>query len=230
LTAAGRRKPPMGSFAIKRRTPRFASRENSNAMHSGRSHVTRLLHIFLLLIVIHQLVGSQFMERPLPGEDPAWPFQFHAWIGVAGVAAIFLFWLWTLVRHRSETPVGRLVPWFSAAGYRNVLVDAQRIYQRLTGRRALEPDNADGAFASAVHGLGLLVASVMAASGAAYFFFFEGTSFGGIVLGLHKLFANFMWAYLIGHAGAALLHTLWGDDILSRMFWLKRKTSAIETS
>ena len=199
-------------------------------MRSSRSHVTRLLHVFLLLIVIHQLVGSQFMERPLPGDDPAWPFQFHAWIGVAGVAAISFFWLWTLVRHRSETPVGRLVPWFSAAGYRNLLADVKRNYQRLTGGRALEPEDAHGALASAVHGLGLLVASIMAVSGAAYFFFFEGTPLGGIVLGLHKIFANFMWAYLIGHAGAALLHTLWGDDILSRMFWLKRKPSAIETS
>jgi cytochrome b561 len=200
-------------------------------MHSSRSHVTRLLHLLLLVTVLHQLVGSRFMERPFPGEDPAWPFQFHTWVGFAGLAVLVLFWTWTLLRHRSETPLARLIPWFSIAGIRAVLTDAKRI---AGGRMVVErpdggPEEADGALASAVHGLGLLVACVMAVSGAAYFLFFEGTSLGKLVLGLHKLFANLMWAYLIGHAGLAMLHALWGDDILSRMFWLRpRRTPSVE--
>jgi cytochrome b561 len=200
-------------------------------MHTSRSHVTRVLHLLLLLTVLHQLMGSRIMERPFPGDEPAWPFVLHQWVGLASLAALGVFWAWTLVRHRLETPLGRLVPWFSIDGYRAVLIDVTRSAGRLIG--VVTPDDgheqADGALASAVHGLGLLVASAMAVSGAAYFLFFEGTSAGKLVLGLHKLFANFMWAYLIGHAGLAILHALWGDDILSRMFWLRpRRTSSVE--
>lgn len=171
------------------------------------------------------------MERPFPGDDPAWPFLLHEWVGVASLAALGLFWIWTLLRHRLETPLGRLVPWFSVDGYRAVLVDVKRSAARLIGVETPDGDReeADGALASAVHGLGLLVASGMAASGAAYFFFFEGTPLGKFVLGSHKLLANFMWAYLIGHAGLAVIHALWGDDVLSRMFWLRpRRAPSVE--
>jgi cytochrome b561 len=201
-------------------------------MHPKRSHLTRLLHLLLLLTVLHQLAGSQIMERPFPGDDPAWPFLLHEWVGVAGLAILVLFWTWTLLRHRSETPLSRLIPWFSGAGYRAVFVDAKRSVDRLIslGTPRDGAEDAAGALASAVHGLGLLVASAMALSGAAYFFFFEGTSLGAPVLGLHKLFANFMWAYLIGHGSLAILHALWGDDILPTMFWLRsRKASSAES-
>lgn len=200
-------------------------------MHTARSHVTRVLHLLLLLMVVHQLIGSRIMERPFPGDDPAWPFLLHQWVGVASAAGLGVFWAWTLVRHRLETPLGRLVPWFSIDGCRAVLVDAARSAGRLIGVEKADggPEQSDGALASAIHGLGLLVASAMAVSGAAYFFFFEGTPPGRLVVGLHKLLANFMWAYLIGHAGLAVLHAVWGDDILSRMFWLRpRSTSSVE--
>ncbi len=85
------------------------------------------------------------------------------------------------------------------------------------------PDDRAGALASAVHGLGLVIASAMAASGASYFLLFEGTSLGSRVLGIHKFLANFMWAYLIGHASMAALHAMLGDDVFARMFWMKRR-------
>ena len=197
-------------------------------MRTARSHVTRFLHLLLLVMVLHQLVGSQFIERPLPGDEPAWPFLLHEWIGVAAFGVLGAFWAWTLVRDRRETPLSRLLPWFSIAGWRAVLVDALRTVPRLFGAESAGHE-ADGALASAVHGLGLLVASAMALTGAAYLFLFEGTPEGKLVLGLHKAAANLMWAYVIGHAGAAALHVLWGDGVLQRMFWRRtRRTSAIE--
>ena len=36
-------------------------------MTLSRSLTTRILHFLLLAIVIHQLIGSNFIERPLPG-------------------------------------------------------------------------------------------------------------------------------------------------------------------
>ena len=39
----------------------------------------------------------------------------------------------------------------------------------------------------------------------------------------HKLAGNVMWAYLIAHASAALLHQARGDRIFARMFWVRRR-------
>jgi cytochrome b561 len=146
---------------------------------------------------------------------------------MAGFAVIVLFWLWTFVRHRSETNAARLVPWCSLSGWRDVLVDARKTARNIMALKA--PGGRAGALVSAVHGLGLLLASAMAASGASYFLLFEGTSLGGGVLGVHKYLANFMWVYLIGHASMAALHAMLGDDVFARMFWLKRdKTDLTE--
>jgi cytochrome b561 len=188
---------------------------------ASRSHVTRFLHLLLLLIVANQLLGSQFMDRPLPGEDADWPFVLHEWVGMAGFAVIVLFWIWTFVRHRSETSAGRLVPWCSPSGWRDVLVDARQTARNIMALKA--SGGRAGAFVSAVHGLGLIIASAMAASGTGYFLLFEGTSLGSRVIGIHKFLANFMWAYLIGHASMAALHAMLGDDVFARMFWMKRR-------
>ena len=190
-------------------------------MSTTRSHVTRLLHLTVLLVVLHQLLSSSVMERPFPGDEPGWPYFLHEQVGVVGLGVLALFWLWTLVRRPLETPVTRLAPWFSPSQIGAVFEDIARLVRALSSFRA-PPLDLD-ALASAVHGLGLLVASFLALSGAAWFYLFAGTPYGRIVMGMHKLSANLMWAYLIGHALVALVHHALGDDIFSRMFWVKRR-------
>jgi hypothetical protein len=82
------------------------------------------------------------------------------------------------------------------------------------------------ALSSAVHGLGLLLATFLAMSGAAWLYLFTGTPYGRIVLMAHKLAGNVMWAYLIAHAMAALAHEARGDRIFARMFWFRRRRGA----
>jgi cytochrome b561 len=185
-----------------------------------RSHVSRILHLLLLLIVINQLVGSHFMEKPSPGEDAEWPFLLHEWVGMAGCLIITVFWLWTLLRHSSETSLTRLLPWLSTSGWRDLLGDAKQTASDILGMKL--GSHRAGALASAVHGLGLLTASAMATSGAAYFLLPAATHLGGFMLELHKVLANFMWAYLIGHASMAVIHAMLGNDVIARMFWFKR--------
>ena len=68
-----------------------------------RSWLTRAIHFLMLLVVLHQrLVGSQFIERPLPGDTPAWPYMLHEYIGLTGLVVVAMFWLWALLR-RGET-------------------------------------------------------------------------------------------------------------------------------
>jgi hypothetical protein len=160
------------------------------------------------------------MEKPLPGDEPAWPYFLHERAGVVGLGVLALFWLWTLVRHPLETPVARLLPWFSASRLAAVFKDVASVVRAVVSFRA--PPLELEALASAVHGLGLLVASFLALTGAAWFYAFAGTPYGRTVMGMHKLSAKLVWAYLIGHALVAVAHHALGDDIFSRMFWVKR--------
>jgi len=196
-------------------------------MTPARSHVTRVLHLALLLIVLHQLGTSLFMERPLPGDDPEAPMLAHQWIGSAGLVVVLLFWLWTLVRHASETGLSALVPWFSRRRLAALADDARAVVAALAERR--RPPTLD-AIPSAVHGLGLLTATALAASGFAWWWVFEGTAMGGALLTAHSALGNLMWAYLIAHAGMAVGHQFVDRDLFARMFWFapRRSPSAAE--
>ena len=52
----------------------------------------------MLLTVVDQLLTSLVMERPLPGEDPDWPFALHQQVGLVGLGVLMLFWLWRRIR------------------------------------------------------------------------------------------------------------------------------------
>ena len=186
-----------------------------HSSHPVRSLATRLLHGSILCAVLYQLIGSSFLSRPIPGEALDLPTQIHEYVGLGSMALVLAFWGWTLVR-RGETSLGRLVPWFQRARRQAVLADLQAQARQLM--RLQVPSDDDGALASAIHGLGLLTLSAMAISGTIYFALDSGT-FARTALSLHKLMANLMWAYLIGHASLAVLHHAMGSDILSRMFW-----------
>ena len=102
----------------------------------ARSHLTRVLHLAVLLTVVEQLLTSQFMERPLPGEAPDWPFALHEQVGLVGLGVLMLFWLWTLVRDERETPLQRLFPWFSSEPLSEVVANIKAIVRAVARRRA----------------------------------------------------------------------------------------------
>jgi len=191
--------------------------ELPDAAHIMRSQFTRIIHLLLLLVVIHQLIGSELMRRPFPGNPPAWPNSLHEYVGLGSFAVVTAFWVWTMLR-RGETHLARLIPWFSIVRLQDVIADLAAQLRRVA--RGQTPDDADGAFASAIHGLGLLAVTMMAVTGSV-FFFMHGTPVAHSMLSLHKTIANLVWAYLVVHAGLAVLHHLLGSDIFSRMFWIK---------
>lgn len=182
-------------------------------MSAPRSLTTKLVHGSLLLAVIWQLLGSNLMERPRASSAGNFFYEVHEWVGLAALAIVIAFWLWAAVRRR-ETRLSALLPWFSANGWRAVAADARSHWAAL---RALKlPDSAgDTPLASAVHGLGLLTALTMAASGGLLFL---QPLPGGLVLEVHQLVSNLMWAYVVGHAGLAIVHQWLGHGTLRRMF------------
>lgn len=175
------------------------------------STFTQLLHLLIAAAVVHQLVISLVMKRPEPGSPGDAFFELHEWVGITSLAALTLFFLWAVVR-RGETRIGMLFPWFSGKLLRALWMDLKVHLASLKGGRI--PLTQESPLASAVHGLGLLVALVMATSGAAGYFIATARP----LLSIHETVAPLMWAYLVGHAGLALLHQLAGHRIFQSMF------------
>ena len=161
------------------------------------------------------------MHSPRPsGRLGNFAFSLHEVIGLASIAILVLFWLWVVVRRREQS-FSDLVPWFSADSLRALSEDVGHHLGALIRLRLPLPAEASP-LASATHGLGLIVASVMAVTGAIVYFQIGAdgslTDLGHSALGIHRPAANLMWAYLIGHASIALLHQISGHPVLQRMF------------
>ena len=185
------------------------------ARPSARSYVTRALHLALLLAVAHQLIGSNFAERPLPDEAPEWQFRLHEVVGFAAVGFVGLYWIWTLIRDRRETPAVELAPWFSSNHRGVVFTQAREAISALSTFRL--PGRLD-ALAHALQGLGLIAATGMAATGAIWALTPDGSVVGSAAMIAHELIGKAMWAFIVGHAAMALAHQLLGEPIFAGMF------------
>lgn len=179
---------------------------------------TRLVHGVLALAVITQLISSAIMDADEGGDAI---FEVHEISGLTATAMVTVFWLTVLFRRRG-TPLGQMVPWFSAARLRLLRADVMAHVRTAPKLRFPARDAASNdAFASAVHGLGLLLITTMAASGFLYYLVGDGDpDAGGLVavaIFVHTLLANLAWAYLIGHAAMAFLHAYLGHSL--RRMW-----------
>ncbi|MDK2767997.1 MAG: cytochrome b/b6 domain-containing protein [Sphingomonas sp.] len=175
------------------------------------STLTQLLHLFIAAAVVHQLIISLVMKHPERGSPGDAYFELHEWVGIASLAALTVFFLWAVVR-RGETNLGMLFPWFSGKRLRAFWMDLKSHLSSLKAGRI--PLTQESPLASAVHGVGLLLALVMATSGAAGYFIATARP----LLSIHETVAPLMWAYLVGHAGLAVLHQLAGHRIFQSMF------------
>jgi cytochrome b561 len=183
--------------------------------------LTRLLHAGLAVAVIHQLAVSLVMQAPHPGRAPAdLAYELHESVGLASLGILAAFWVWVLLRRREHAP-GALFPWFSRRRRAAFLADLGD-HARSLVRLRLPMPREETPLASATHGLGLCAATGMALTGGVLYAVMgpDGAlgDFGRLARELHEMLANLMWAYLIGHAGIAILHEFAGHRTLERMF------------
>jgi cytochrome b561 len=186
--------------------------------------LTRWLHACIALGITAQLGLSQFMEAPDDKDEelvtglPLALFEAHENIGMILFALIVLHWLWSLSGH-VQGGIGHLFPWLSKERMGKVTAEARDAL-----KLKLSNPEISNALAGAVHGLGLLVAIAMAASGAVIFFNLSETGhmtgLGEIFEELHGFIAPLMWAYLIGHVAVAVMHKRQGHTNVKEMFSL----------
>ncbi|MGV8073865.1 MAG: cytochrome b/b6 domain-containing protein [Syntrophobacteraceae bacterium] len=185
---------------------------------------TRWLHAGIVLTVAVQLISSALMEFPKPGRPSSnfgiSFFRIHEWSGMTVFSLVALHWLWILSGHAAGGLV-HLYPWFSKKRTRNVVSDLKSM-PHLIHDGFSEQKSRGAALAGAVHGLGLLTVTGMALTGSIIFLGLGSDGsikiFIRFVKECHEFIANFLWAYLFGHVGMAVLHQWQGDKVLTRMF------------
>lgn len=195
--------------------------------HLLQKHIfaTRMFHPLLALAVVLQLLTSLVMYMPLEGRPDDVLFELHKYSGLSALVLSLGFWLVLALRHQG-TEAGQLWPWFSAMRRLALRADTRCHWDAIKTLR-LPAYDPKAALPSALHGLGLLLITAMAASGAGYFvaLLISATESPvvGLVLEMHQLLANLAWVYLIGHAGLGLIQHSTGNLPLTAMWSLRRK-------
>jgi cytochrome b561 len=184
-------------------------------MQTTRGLLTKALHLILLVAVLHQLVSSRLMIPPGRTTKENLAYETHEYVGLASLAVVIAFWMWSLVRTR-EVGFSDLFPWFSPSRTASVWKDLLA-HVKAISRRTL-PNERGRPFPTAVHGLGLSAVTVMAATGSFTLVSLAPASAREASLGMHELVSNLVWIYLIGHAGLALVHEALGHRLLRDMF------------
>ncbi len=185
------------------------------------SRATRLLHAGLAVAIVTQLVTSLSMHGPDDVQAGDMLFQLHRYSGIAASGLAFGFWVAILLRSRG-TEIGALIPWFSGRRLAALRRDT-KVHLSALIRLRLPEHSPEAALPSAVHGLGLLLISAMAASGVLYYVqvalgLHSAEPDGMVAMTVHLALANLVWAYLIAHAALAVLHHLLRSMRLSTMW------------
>jgi len=191
-------------------------------MKYGRS--TRILHTLIAVGISLELLSSLVMKTPRPGRAltplQAFGYDAHAWIGMAVFVVLVLHWIVFVTGH-AHKGMGHFFPWFSRARLNAVLNDARDLLRL----KVNDPEQNDSA-AGAIEGLGLLVASILGATGVVLFFGIAGNGNGAMsgairaVREFHEFWGPVMWTYLGIHAGAAMVHLGLGHrSVLSVFRW-----------
>lgn len=186
--------------------------------------LTRLAHMGLALAIISQLMTSLVFVAPSPGKSGNIWYEFHEYGGLTAFGFVLLFWL-VLTARRVGTAPRLLFPWFDPVRLSAVWADTKTHLASLK-RFRLPPFHEHGPLASAVHGLGLLLVTTMAATGTLYYFINTGNpdagGLVGVVMFIHKTLGSLVWAYLIGHGSLAVIHHYTENLRITEMWSLGR--------
>ena len=186
------------------------------------SRFIRISHALVAFAIIFQMVISLVMDHPHTKKpmdaDGGMYFRWHEWVGLAALAILACGWIYRLINWKRESQ-GRFFPWMTSSGRSSLL---QESGQFLRLRWTAIPEY--GALAGTIHGLGLLLAAVMALTGGAIYIGLgpQDTVTPGVhsLMDAHSFLATFMWFYLCGHALMALWHQYMGHGSFARIFKL----------
>ena len=187
------------------------------------SKITRWLHALIALSLTIQLILSLVLAPPDELDDASElakaAMEGHELIGLIAAGLLLLHWIWMLIPN-NDVKLANLFP-IMGAGLQQTKSDIGYIL-----KNKMLPRADHGGLSGLVHGLGILIASAVAATGVGLYVVMDFTTQGfenplfEEIAEVHELFGNLMWAYLIAHVFAAALHEYTDEPIISRMFRL----------
>lgn len=191
----------------------MADNESGNPQHY--SNLTRFIHLATALAVTAALVISLFMPHPKQGQQGDFWFEVHEKTGLVALGGLVLFWLWAMFR-RGEPSLADWFPYLSSRPLNSLMADTKAHLAILRGGKL--PTSSEQPLANAVHGLGALIALIMAATGTLGYFYDMG-----LALKLHEAFTVPMWLYFGGHVLFSFYHEFAHDPVLRNMFVFKAR-------
>lgn len=189
-------------------------------MHYDR--ITRMLHASLAFGILLQVIASTLMTVPRPGRAENVWWEIHQNLGLILGVVLVVHWLWTLRRSVARGEAYMLFPWFSAKKLGLLIDDLRDTLDSVRHGRLPEPDQ-PRPLPAALQSVGLILATYLSFSGAIALLYI-GTSRQtwptsiGLLLDVHEIAGNLMWAYLVVHPLIAVVHELAGQPLVRRMF------------
>jgi cytochrome b561 len=183
---------------------------------------TRILHTLIAAGILLELLTSLVMRTPRPGRVltplQAFGYDAHKWAGMAVFVVLVLHWMVFVTGH-AHKGMGHFFPWFSRARLDAVRSDVRELLRLKVG----DPEQNDS-LAGAIEGLGLVVATILGATGVVLFFgIADNVAMSRAIRAVrefHEFWGPAMWTYLCIHAGAAMVHLGLGHrSILSMFRW-----------
>ena len=183
---------------------------------------TKILHALIAATIALELMLSLVMKVPRPDRSltllQSFGYEAHKLVGIAVLSVLLLHWLMFASGHAYKG-IAHFFPWASKS--RRVAVLGEML--ELLRFRVADPAQKD-CLPGAIEGLGLAVASILAASGfILYFGIAQNGEMNALVHALkefHEFWGPLMWGYLGVHTGAAALHVYLGHgSVLSIFRW-----------
>ncbi len=165
--------------------------------------VIMFLHIAVLLLVLSQIIISNFIELNNGEISKHFIEYYGTWIHIiTGIFLfpIFLIFAFLVIRNHGFK---YFFPYLSG-DYSQIKSDLRQLKQlRL-------PAPAAGGIASTVQGLGLGAVTLLLASGLIWFFSWRyGAPWSDIAIETHVWLTGLVAAYIIGHGGMGVLHIVY---------------------
>lgn len=190
----------------------------------------RIVHATIAFGIALQLMLSLVMEPPRPGHVrsafESLGYEAHEILGIVLLVALLLHWVLFLLGYAYQG-IGHFFPWFSRARMRLVVSDLGEIGNLRFG----DPAKQDS-LAGALQGLGVVIASLLALTGAILYVGIaeDGRMSAAVhaVKEVHETLGPAMWTYLVLHAGAAIGHTALGHGSVLSVFRLYREGASGE--
>jgi len=177
-------------------------------MRSQQTPLIRILHLAIFLLVISQVIVSNFIEITKSGEIGDKPVELYAtWLHIGTglvllpLALVFFFVVWNRRGFKYFFPylAGNLAPLKSDV-------------RQLT--RFQLPEPTDGGIAAIIQGLGFGALFLVLISGLGWFVAWNlNLPWSHDAKEIHEFLTGILEAYLIGHGSMGLLHIYFGPKL-----------------